>query len=459
MVTIGLVIAQTAVIHTLLVGPGMPYVTPAAALDGAARGDTVLVAAGVYHGALTVHRPVVLIGEAGATIEGDTRTGTVLTVDADSVVVRGLTVRGSGRALDHDDAGVKLVRCTGCRVEALRIEQSLHGIYLLESDHAIVRDNIITGTSALPEAQRGNGIHLFHSTANRLEHNTITGTRDGIYFSFASDNDVAGNTVTGVRYGLHYMYSDDNRFVGNRFEHNAAGAAVMFSNHITFRENTFAHHVGYRAYGILLQTVEEVVAQGNRIEGNLVGVFVDGVVTSTFCGNVIAGNGIGIDLHESDGNRFAGNTIVDNRVPVRRARGTGDDAWAVNGRGNYWGDRAVFDLDGDGVGDRPYHAGDAFATLSAPRPVLELFSGTLAARALSWAEEALPVFDLSAVRVEDPAPLMHPPEDAPCAGNSASSRATIAASASSASPPSPREETHAHGDAAQAHSHHTTAQP
>jgi nitrous oxidase accessory protein len=359
-----------------------------------------------------VHLPLGLVGEPGATLEG-VRTGSVLTIDADSVVARGFTVRGSGRSLDHDDAAVKLVRCTGCRIEALHIEQSLHGIYLLESDHTVVRDNVIVGDTTGAEAQRGNGIHLFHSTANRLEHNTITGTRDGIYFSFASDNDVDANMVSGVRYGLHYMYSDSNRFVGNRFEHNAAGAAVMFSKHITFRENTFAHHVGYRAYGILLQTVEDVVAERNRVEGNLVGVFVDGVVTSTFRENAIAGNGIGIDLHESESNRYTGNVIVDNRVAVRRARGTGDDQWAVNGRGNYWGDRAVFDLDGDGVGDRPYHAGDAFATLAAPRPALDLFSGTLAARALSWAEDALPVFDLSRVRIEDPAPLMRPPAGAP----------------------------------------------
>ena len=407
---IGVVIAQAAAVHVLLVGAGRPYATPAAALDAAARGDTVRVAAGVYRGPLTVHRPLVLLAEPGATLDGGS-VGTTLAIDADSVTVRGFTVRGSGRSLDHDDAGVKLVRCTGCTVDGLHIAESLHGIYLLESDHVVVRDNVIIGDTARAEAQRGNGIHLFHSTANRLEHNTIAGTRDGIYFSFASDNDVADNQVSGVRYGLHYMYSDDNRFWRNRFERNAAGAAVMFSKRITFRENTFARHVGYRAYGILLQTVEEVVAERNRIEGNLVGLFVDGVITSTFRENTIAGNGIGVDLHESESNSFTGNVIVNNRVAVRRARGTGDDRWAVASRGNYWGDAAVFDLDGDGVGDRPYRAGDPFATLAAPRPVLELFAGTPAARALSWAEEALPVFDIT--RVVDPAPLVRPPAGAP----------------------------------------------
>jgi len=78
----------------------------------------------------------------------------------------------------------------------------------------------------------------------------------------------------------------------------------------------------------------------------------------------------------------------------------------VDGVANYWGDRAVFDLDGDGIGDRPYSAGDPFAGLAAGRPVLEVFAGTPAALALSWAERAIPVFRLP--QVVDPAPLVAP---------------------------------------------------
>ena len=47
----------------------------------------------------------------------------------------------------------------------------------------------------------------------------------------------------------------------------------------------------------------------------------------------------------------------------------------------------IVDLDGDGIGDRPYRVGDTFTALAAERPALELFAGTLAARALAWAEE------------------------------------------------------------------------
>jgi nitrous oxidase accessory protein len=393
--------------RTRVVGPREAYTTIGAALADAAPGDTIRVRAGRYRELLVIDRRVILVGEAGAVLDGERR-GTLVTITADSVELRALTLRASGRSLNEDQAAVKLVRVRGARLEDNLIEDPLHGIYLLEChDVALVRNRII-GPADLIESSRGNGIHLFNSSGNRLTGNTIRGTRDGIYFSFASGNTVTDNVVSGVRYGLHYMYSDDNLFERNAFTRNAAGAAIMFSKQITFRENVFAQHVGYRAYGILLQTAERVLAERNRIEGNLTGLFLDGAINDVFRDNIISGNGVGIDvLASAEGNTFTGNVITDNRIAVRKVLGTGDNAWALAGRGNFWGDAAVFDLDGDGVGDRPYRVGDAFATLAATRPALDLFTGTIAARALAWAEDAFPVFDIP--RVEDPTPLARRP--------------------------------------------------
>ncbi len=379
----------------------------ALALLAAQAGDTIRLAAGVHQGPLVLERPVVLLGEPGAVLDGRGR-GTVITVRADSVTIQGLVIRNGGKSLDHDDAAIKLERCTGCRVLGNTLEEPLHGIYLLESHGAVIERNLITGPAMAVESGRGNGIHLFSSTGNRLARNRIRSTRDGIYFSFASGNAVLDNDVSGTRYGLHYMYSDDNRFERNRFTENAAGAAIMFSKRIVFRDNLFARHTGYRAYGILLQTAEGVLAERNRIEGNLTGLFLDGAVADTFRANLITGNGIGIDLLASaEGNTFAGNTITDNRVAVRKVLGTSVNAWDDGRAGNYGGDPAVYDLDRDGIGDRPYRVGDTFTALAAARPALELFSGTLAARALAWAEEAFPVFDVP--RVTDRFPLARRP--------------------------------------------------
>ncbi|HEX5521145.1 MAG TPA: NosD domain-containing protein, partial [Longimicrobiaceae bacterium] len=197
--------------RTLRVGAGAEYATAAEAIAAAAPHDTVRVAAGIYAGALVLERPVVLVGEPGAVLGGGGK-GTAVTIASDSVVVRGFTIRDSGRSLDHDDAGVKLVRCkAGCRVEENHLVRPLHGIYLLESDGVVLAGNRIDGNAALAENRRGNAIHLFDSQANRIERNVIRDARDGMYFTYSGDNVVIDNDVSRTRYGLHYMYSNDNR--------------------------------------------------------------------------------------------------------------------------------------------------------------------------------------------------------------------------------------------------------
>ena len=389
--------------RTLEAGPGRQYPTAAQAMAAAGPGDTIHLAAGTHAGPLVIVVSRVTLMGPGAVVDGGRR-GTVITVAADSVTLDGFTVRSSGRSMDRDEAAVKLERCVGCVVRRLTLRDPLHGIYLLESHGVTIEENDILGPAGVIESARGNGIHLFNSTGNQLLRNRVRETRDGIYFSFAGHNLVVGNEVTRTRYGLHYMYSDDNRFEDNVFSENAAGAAIMFSKRIVLRRNRFARHVGYRAYGLLLQTGEDILAEGNRFEGNLTGLFLDGSLRNTFRDNQITGNGIGIDLLASaEQNTFTGNWFRDNRTPVRKVLGTGENRWALDGRGNDWGDPAVYDLDRDGIGDRPYRAGDPFLTLAAARPALELYGGTLAARALSWAEEAFPVFDVP--RVVDSAPL------------------------------------------------------
>lgn len=404
-------LASAAGGRVLTVGAEGAYTHPREAIAASRAGDTIRVAAGAYAGTFTVNRRLVLLGEPGATFDGRGR-GTIVSIEADSVEIRGFALTRSGLSLNRDEAAIKLVRCTGCVVADNTIDLSLHGVYLFSSRDALITGNRITGDRKLQEAWRGNGIHLYNSTNVELRGNTIRTTRDGFYFSFASFATATGNDVSNVRYGLHYMYSDDNVFTDNRFTRNAAGAAIMFSKRITFRRNTFAMHVGYRAYGILLQTAESVTAEENIIEANLTGMFLDGSTRNLFRANTISGNGVGIDMMaSSEGNTFVDNVITGNRTSARTILGAGENNWAAGGRGNFWGDRATFDLDGDGVGDRAHRAGDPFASLAAIRPVLELWTGTPAARALAWAESAFPVFDF--VAITDVRPLAVRPARAP----------------------------------------------
>ena len=70
----------------------------AAAIAAAAPGDRLVLAAGRHVGPIVVDRALTIEGDPGAVLDGG-GAGRVVTVDAPQVVLRGLTVTGSGRDL------------------------------------------------------------------------------------------------------------------------------------------------------------------------------------------------------------------------------------------------------------------------------------------------------------------------------------------------------------------------
>jgi len=152
----------------------------ATALAAAEPGDTVRVAAGVYRERLVIDVPLTLVGQGRPVIDGG-GTGTVIELRAPAVV-RGFTVRGSGRLLDQEDAGV-LVLADSCEVSDNRLEDVLFGIYLKDSRGTRVAGNHIVGKERTL-GTRGDGIRLWASNDAVVEGNRVERTRDVvIYFS------------------------------------------------------------------------------------------------------------------------------------------------------------------------------------------------------------------------------------------------------------------------------------
>src|SRR5262249_52372228 len=103
-------------------------------------------------------------------------------------------------------------------------------------------------------------------------------------------------------------------------------------------------------------------------------------------------------------NAFVGN---DTAVQVL-GTGTADaNAWAVDGRGNYWSDAVVYDRDADGVSELPYRIENTYEALADRHPVLGFFAGTPAADALDTAARLFPIF-APRPKLTDPHPLVQP---------------------------------------------------
>ena len=388
---------------TVTVSPTGAVRTVAEGVARAQGGGVVKVMPGVYREpTIVVDKPLTILGEAGAVIDGEGARQT-MTVAADDVTVRGLTFRDIGPSFREDRAAIKVVEATGCSIENNRVERAFFGIYLARVSRCRIAGNTLVADGTT-EAGSGNGIHLWTADHVTIAGNTIRGHRDGIYFEFVHDSRVERNVSEGnLRYGLHFMFSDDCRYERNTFRRNGAGVAVMYTRHVAMVGNDFAENRGSAAYGLLLKEISDPVLEDNRFLRNTTGLLADGTTRLVVRHNTFADNGWAIRL---DANGQSGR-IVENDF----LRNTFDVA--TNGRnpdavleGNYWDSYTGYDLKHDGHGDVPHRPVRLFALLvEENEPTLILLRSSFVAL-LDAAERVIPA--LTPETLADPAPAMQP---------------------------------------------------
>ena len=371
-------------------------------LEASSR-DTIYVEKGVYEENLTIDKSLTIIGKNNPVIRGDFKTHVIL-INADNTRIEGLTVSESGTRLMEDMACIR-VEADSVILHNNIITKPLHGIYIKGGNSIIITNNRIEGRLDLIPEDRGNGIHLWNSKNNLLKSNTILNVRDGIYFSFAHQTQVSENHIHNVRYGLHYMYSDDNVFTNNIFENNVAGAALMYSQKIEFYKNIFARCRGFRAYGILYQSMDYSKAHHNLIIDNSRGVFFDNCNSNHFYNNDVVDNDLALHLMgNGENNSILQNNFINNLGSLVMDVKKTSTLWAGESGGNYWTSYKGYDLDGDGWGDVPHTIQNVFQVLESEIPEIRFYLHSPSAEILELAEQALPILELGLEK--DDAPLM-----------------------------------------------------
>jgi nitrous oxidase accessory protein len=362
---------------------------------------------GVYNGNLSITKRLILTGIGHPVIRGD-GSGSVITILADSCVIRGFNIEHGGKMLVNEDAGI-LVKSRGNRLEENAVRDVLFGMYFFHADNNIARNNLISGRKELGLGERGSGIHIWNSHANIFVKNAITDVRDGFYIQNANRMLIEDNEVWGVRYGLHYMYADSNTFIGNKFHDNVAGAAIMYSKNILMRRNLFTHNRGFSSFGILLQDCHHSLADSNIIGDNVTGLFFEASTDNLFRHNVIAQNDDALQMFQnSTNNTITENNFIDNLNPLVLVGKRTDTRWSSNGKGNYWSSYDGYDLDGDGAGDVPMKIQNAFQYLEGRNTNVRLYLYSPVSQAVAAATTAFPIIDIN--QETDEHPLMKPVE-------------------------------------------------
>ncbi|THF61048.1 nitrous oxide reductase family maturation protein NosD [Pseudothauera rhizosphaerae] len=324
-------------------------------VDAAAPGSVLRPPPGTYAGPVVIGKPLVIDGGGAVTIDAGDR-GTVMSLNADDSVVRGLRLTGSGASHDTDDSCLD-VRGHRNVVEDLEIDNCLFGIDLKQVNNSVVRRNRIRSKD-LDLGVRGDGLRLWYSHDNLIEANEIVDSRDMVAW-YSHRNVFRANVGRRSRYSIHFMFADDNLVEGNSFYDNAVGVYFMYTKGGAARRNLISHATGATGMGIGFKEASGTLIEDNEIIYCGIGVGSDlspfePDTTIELRGNRFAYNGLAIQFNsETGGNNVRDNVFEGNLTQVSYG-GRSDNPEKNFWEGNYWDDYQGFDRDQDGYGDQEH---------------------------------------------------------------------------------------------------------
>lgn len=359
------------------------------AIAGANPGDVLILAPGRHDGPVVLDMPLTLQGEGEALVEGN-GTGSVITVTAANVVIRGLEIRGSGDNHPEIDSGIKLDRtAVDALVENNVLVENHVGIHVFGARDSIVRGNIIIGRQLARMNDRGNGIYVWNAPGTVVEENDIRFGRDGLFINTSRDNIFRNNIMRDLRFAVHFMYANNSEVVGNTSIGNTMGFAIMFSERVQVIDNLSLRD---RNYGVMLNYANYAEVRGNLVRGGTTEkcVFVYNTHRAILFGNRFEACAIGIHFTAgSEGNAILNNAFIGNQTQVQYV-GTRDVEWSHDGIGNYWSDHSAFDLNADGVADTRFRPNDLMDHILWSQPSASLLMSSPAVQLIRWSQANFP---------------------------------------------------------------------
>ncbi len=374
------------------------------AIENAAAGDVLLLAAGTHKGPLVIDRPLTIDGGGAAKIDAG-GVGSVLTVDAPDVVIRGLEIVGSGSSHETIESGISLGKSAEHAViENNRLIGNLYGVDIHGARDAVVRGNVIEGRRDHRVNDRGNGVYVWNAPGAAVIGNDIRWGRDGIFVNTSKRNTFTGNRFRDLRFAVHYMYADDSEVSHNVSIGNDLGFAVMFSKRVRVIGNV---SIDDAEHGVMLNYANQSEVSGNLVRGGPERcLFLYNAHKNLIEGNRFEHCAIGVHFTAgSERNAITGNAFIGNRTQVKYVSSRWLD-WSADGRGNYWSDFVGYDINSDGIADAPYRPNDAMDHVLWTQPAAKLLLGSPAVQLVRWAQSSFPA--LLPGGVVDTRPLMQP---------------------------------------------------
>ncbi|MFO8077944.1 MAG: NosD domain-containing protein [Thermoplasmatota archaeon] len=215
------------------------YTTITAAVEASQHGDTILVHDGVYEETeILIDKTITLTGEniSSTIIQGD-ETKTILTIQADNVMISTLTVSEGG-----DWGGENIaVFANNVIISDTNIKYGNGtGISIHNSTGSIIEKNSFISNQE--------GIMCYNCKETTISKNQISDSIVGIYLYNSIDMLVEKNSVSTCNKGIYLEESNDNLIQRNDLSRNDQGAFVSYSANNLITENNFISNVEHAKF-------------------------------------------------------------------------------------------------------------------------------------------------------------------------------------------------------------------
>jgi parallel beta-helix repeat protein len=262
------------------------YTSIQKAINAAASGDTVFVREGIYVEHIVVNKTISLVGENKTlTIIDGNRTGTVFSVTACNVTIRGFTIRNSDCGVSITGLSVPrkpVVLNQGANITDNVLTNDENGISADEYSRnaTITRNDFIGGSSAISlqgtfEVET-NGSLTWLNTFHSVIGNNFLNVSNGAILVEGAGNSISQNNIMGCGAGIT-ISGPNNSVTGNAISNcstQGIGAGSYYStlDYLTglFGHNYYANNwVSWSSLGL------QIVGGGNVLRNNT--MFGDGI--------------------------------------------------------------------------------------------------------------------------------------------------------------------------------------
>lgn len=302
--------------------------------------ETIYVEAGIYKEPIEVNKPLTLIAEEGALIQGN-QDEILLIISGDEVSVSGFQFEQihetySQMPSNEPEPVVQIEDVTNFTFVDNQVTFIGSGIRGKNSPSMTITGNEFNGQDLEQRAHGLGAVELYASDDVFLADNHVTNAIDGFYLDSLSGAVIEDNVVKNSRYATHLMFSSDVYGTRNQFEQNVNGLMIMDAENAHFEDNVFSHQYDWNGFGVMIYNSKGITIEKNEISRNNVGVYIEGTIDTSIQKNLISGNQMALTWSkENKGFVFSENSVISNILSTY-----GDQSASISlddgAVGNYW---------------------------------------------------------------------------------------------------------------------------